>query len=57
MTKRESPARDSRVGPAAVPAVVAGAILLWTFWPLLLLGLLLVVGIYLTWGDLRAVRK
>ncbi len=33
---------------AVVLAVASAAILLWTFWQLLLLGLLLVAGIYLT---------
>ena len=38
---------------AVVLAVASAAILLWTFWQLLLLGLLLVAGIYLTWDNLR----
>ena len=42
---------------AVVLAVATAAILLWTFWQLLLLGLLLVAGIYLTWENLRAVRE
>ena len=42
---------------AVVLAVAAAAILLWTFWQLLLLGLLLAAGIYLTWENLRAVAE
>ena len=42
---------------AVVLAVATAAILLWTFWQLLLLGLLLVAGIYLTWENLRTVGE
>ena len=42
---------------AVVLTVAAAAILLWTFWQLLLLGLLLAAGIYLTWENLRAVAE
>ena len=42
---------------AVVLAVATAAILLGTFWQLLLLGLLLVAGIYLTWENLRTVRE
>ena len=42
---------------AVVLTVAAAAILLWTFWQLLLLGLLLAAGIYLTWQNLRAVAE
>jgi hypothetical protein len=42
---------------AVVLAVAAAAILLGTFWPLMLLGLLLVIGVYLTWENIRAVRE
>ena len=40
---------------AVVLTVATAAILLWTFWQLLLLGLLLAAGIYLTWENLRTV--
>ena len=40
---------------AVVLTVAAAAVLLWTFWQLLLLGLLLAAGIYLTWENLRSV--
>ena len=42
---------------AVVLTVATAAILLWTFWQLLLLGLLLAAGIYLTWENLRTVRE
>ena len=42
---------------AVVLAVATAAILLWTFWQLLLLGLLLAAGIYLTWDNLRTVGE
>ena len=42
---------------AVVLAVTTAAILLWSFWQLLLLGLLLVAGIYLTWENLRTVGE
>ena len=42
---------------AVVLTVVTAAILLWTFWQLLLLALLLVAGIYLTWENIRAVAE
>ena len=42
---------------AVVLAVATAAILLWTFWQLILLGLLLAAGIYLTWENLRTVGE
>ena len=41
---------------AIVLAVVAALILLWTFWPLILLGLLLAAGIYLVSENVRGLR-
>jgi hypothetical protein len=71
MTERESPgggpsaASDAsavmphgdRAEPLGGPTLVRQAWLPWMFWQLLLLGVLLAAGIYLTWENLRAVTE
>ena len=42
---------------AVVLTVATAAILLWTFWQILLLGLLLMAGVYLTWENIRAIAE